>query len=75
MGKKSKIMQLIDCPRTKVRELPCITKENYFMDNIEKLVSVLRYMNETLFKKMCGRTAYLVRLLVYISAVKALVHF
>jgi hypothetical protein len=75
MGKKSKIMQLIDCPRTKVRELPCITKKNYSMDNIEKLVSVLRYVNKTLFKKICGRTTYLIRLLVYISAVKALVHF
>jgi hypothetical protein len=73
----SKMMQLIegDCLRTKVGELLHMTKVNCSMDNVEKLVLVLSIVNETLFGRRYERIAFLVRLLIHISIVKALMHF
>jgi hypothetical protein len=71
------MMQLVEgnCQRTEVGELPYITKVHYFMDNIKKLVSILRYMDETLFETKYKRIVHLIRILVQISAVTALMHF
>ena len=48
---KSEMMHLVkgDCLRTKVRELLCMTKIHFSMDNIEKFMPVLSYMDKTLF--------------------------
>jgi hypothetical protein len=64
-GKKSKMMKLVerDYLRTKVRELPHMTKVHCFMNNIEKLVSVFSYIDKTFFERII---TYLVSLLVQI---------
>jgi len=71
------MMQLVegDCSRTKVEELPHITKVHCFIDSINKLAPILGYIDENLFEKKYGRIAHLVRILVQISTVKALMHF
>jgi hypothetical protein len=71
------MMQLVEgnCQRTEVGELLHITKVHYFMDNIKKLVSVLGYIDETLFETKYKRIVHLIRILVQISAVMALMHF
>ena len=76
-GERSEMMQLVegDCSRTKVEELPPITKVQCSIDNIKKLVPILGYIDENLFEKKYGRIAYLLRIPVQISAVKALLHF
>jgi hypothetical protein len=64
-GKKSKMMKLVerDYLRTKVRELPHMTKVHCFMNNIEKLVSVFSYIDKTFFERII---THLVSLLVQI---------
>ena len=58
------MMQLVegDSLRTKVRELPHMTKVHYSMDNIKKLVSVMGYADETLFERKYTRIAHLIRI-------------
>jgi hypothetical protein len=58
------MIQLVegDYLRTKAGELPSMIKVYYLVNNMEKLVSVLGYMNETLSKKRYERIAHLVRL-------------
>jgi hypothetical protein len=67
-GKKSKMMKLVerDYLRTKVRELPHMTKVHCFMNNIEKLVSVFSYIDKTFFERRYGIITHLVRLPVQI---------
>jgi len=71
------MMQLVegDCSRTKVEELPHITKVHCSIDNIKKLAPILGYIDENLFEKKYGRIIHLIRIPVQISAVKALMHF
>jgi hypothetical protein len=47
------MMQLVEgnCLRTEIGELPHIVKVHYSIDNINKLVSVLRFMNETCLRE------------------------
>jgi len=52
-----------------------MTKVHYFVDNIKKLVSVLGYVNETLFERKYERIAHLIGIPVQILAVKTLMHF
>jgi hypothetical protein len=65
-GKKSKMMKLVerDYLRTKVRELPHMTKVHCFMNNIEKLVSIFSYIDKTFFERRYEIITHLVRLLV-----------
>jgi hypothetical protein len=58
--KKSKMMQLVErnFPRTKVRELPHMTKVHSSVNNMENLMSVLGYVDETLFKRRYERIAH-----------------
>jgi hypothetical protein len=74
---KSEMMQLAEghCPRTKAGELPYMNKVHCSINNMEKLVSIISYVDETLFEMMYERIAHLIRILVQISAVKALLHF
>jgi hypothetical protein len=76
-GERSEIMQLVegDCLRTKVEELPHITKVHCSIDRIKKLAPIVGYIDENLFEKRYGRITHLVRIHVQISAVKALIHF
>jgi hypothetical protein len=64
--KKFEIMQLAEgnCPRTKARELPYITKVHCSVNNMKKLGSIMGYMNETRFERMYMRIAHLIRILV-----------
>jgi hypothetical protein len=74
---KSKMMQLVEgnCLRTKAGELLHITKIHCSGNNLEKLVSIMGYMDETLFERMYGRITHLMRIMVQILVVKALLHF
>jgi hypothetical protein len=74
---KSKMMQLVEgnCLRTKARELLHITKVHCSINNLEKLVSIMGYMDETLFERMYGRITHLMRIMVQILVGKALLHF
>ncbi|KAL9334387.1 hypothetical protein Peur_074526 [Populus x canadensis] len=76
-GERSEMMQLVegDCSRTKVEELPHITRVHCSIDSIKKLVPIMGYIDENLFEKEYGRIAHLIRMPVQISAVKALMHF
>lgn len=58
--KKSKMMQLVErnFPRTKARELPHMTKVHSSVNNMENLMSVLGYVDETLFKRRYERIAH-----------------
>jgi len=71
------MIQLVegDCSRTKVEELQYITKIHCSIKNIKKLMSILGYVNETLFEKKYGIIAHLIRIPVQILVVKALMHF
>ena len=46
---KSEMIQLAEgnCPRTRAGELPHITKVHCFINNMEKLVSILGYLIST----------------------------
>jgi hypothetical protein len=59
--KKFEIMQLAEgnCPRTKARELPYITKVHCSINNMEKLVSIMSYIDETLFENMYEKITHL----------------
>jgi hypothetical protein len=48
------MMQLAErnCLRIKAGELPHITKVNYSINNIEKLVSIIGHVDETLFERL-----------------------
>jgi len=69
-GERFEMMQLVeeDCPMTEVGELSHMTKVYYSMDNIKKLVSVLEYVDETLFEKKYKRIAHLINISIQISA-------
>ena len=50
---KSEMMQLVegDCLRTKVEDLPHITKMHYSVYSIKKLAPIRGYIDENLFEK------------------------
>jgi len=74
---KSKMMQLVEGNylRTKAGELLHITKVHCSINNLEKLVSIMGYMDETLFERMYGRITHLMRIMVQILVGKTLLHF
>jgi len=76
-GKKSEMIQLVEgnCLRNKVEELPYITKVHCSINNMEKLVSIMSYIDETLFEKMYEKITHLKKIPVWISVVKASLHF
>jgi hypothetical protein len=63
-GERSEMIQLVkeDCLETKVGELTHMPKVHYFIDNIKKLVSVLRYVDEILFERKYGRIAHQIKI-------------
>jgi hypothetical protein len=60
-GQKSEMIQLVEgnCLRNKAEELPYITKVHYSINNMKKLVSVMSYIDETLFEKMYEKITHL----------------
>jgi hypothetical protein len=62
-------------PRTKAMELLNITKVHRSINNKEKLVSIIGYVDENLFERMYRRISHLIKILIQISVVKALLHF
>ena len=76
-GEKYEMMQLIegDCPRTKINELLHITTVHYSIENIKKLMTILGYVDETLFERKYGWIALLMKISIKMSLVKALIHF
>jgi hypothetical protein len=71
------MMQLAEgnYPRTKAMELPNITKVHHSINNKEKLVSIIGYVDENLFERMYRRISHLIKIPIQISVVKALLHF
>jgi len=71
------MMQLAEgnYPRTKAMELLNITKVHRSINNKEKLVSIIVYMDENLFERMYRRISHLIKIPIQISVVKALLHF
>jgi hypothetical protein len=59
--KKSEIIQLVEknFSRTKVGELPCIAKVYCSINNMLKLMSLIGYVEETLFERMYERITHL----------------
>jgi hypothetical protein len=72
-GQESELTQLVEgnCPRIDTRGLPHITKIN----DLEKLLPIMRYIDETKFERHCGRIEQLMRLLVQVIAIRALLDF
>jgi len=62
-------------PRTKAMELSNITKVHRSINNKEKLVSIIGYVDENLFERMYRRISHLIKIPIQISVVKALLHF
>ena len=56
-------------------ELPNITKVHRSINNKEKLVSIIGYVDENLFERMYRRISHLINIPIQISVVKALLHF
>jgi hypothetical protein len=71
------MMQLAEgnYPRTKAMELLNITKVHRSINNKEKLVSIIGYVDENLFERMYRRISHLIKIPIQISVVKALLHF
>jgi hypothetical protein len=71
------MMQLAEgnYPRTKAMELLNITKVHRSINNKEKLVSIIGYVDENLFERMYRRISHLIKIPIQISEVKALLHF
>jgi hypothetical protein len=71
------MMQLAEgnYPRTKAMELLNITKVHRSINNKEKLVSIIGYVDENLFERMYRRISHLINIPIQISVVKALLHF
>jgi len=63
-GERSEMMQLVerDCSRTKVEELPHITKVHCFIDSLKKLAPIMGYIDENLFEQKYGKIAHLIRI-------------
>jgi hypothetical protein len=40
------------CPRIDANRLPCITKINHMVNDLGKLLSIMGYVDETLFEDM-----------------------
>ena len=56
-------------------ELLNITKVHRSINNKEKLVSIIGYVDENLFERMYRRISHLIKIPIQISVVKALLHF
>ena len=50
------------CPRIDDSGLPCITKINHMVNDLGKLLSIMEYVDETLFERRYGRITQLMRL-------------
>ena len=69
---ESKLAQIAEekCPRIDVSGLPCITKINHMVNDLGKLLSIMEYVDETLFERRYGRVAQIMRLPVQAAAIK-----
>ena len=58
-GQESELAQIAErkCPRIDVSGLPCITKVNHMVNDLGKLLSIMEYVDETLFERRYGRIA------------------
>ena len=77
-GQESELTQVAkgNCSRINISTLPEITtKLNHTINDLEKLWSIMRYVDDTLFERQYGRIAQLMRLPLQIIAIKALVNF
>ena len=76
-GQESELTQVAEgkCPRIDASRLPGITKINHMVNDLGKLVSIMEYIDETIFERRYGRIAQLMRLPVQAAAIKALLNF
>jgi hypothetical protein len=76
-GQESELNQIAEgkCPRIDANRLPCITKINHMVNDLGKLLSIMGYVDETLFERRYGRIAQLMRLPIQATAIKALLNF
>jgi len=76
-GQESELTQVAEekCPRIDASRLPCITKINHMVNDLGKLLSIMKYIDETIFERRYGRIAQLMRLPVQAAAIKALLNF
>jgi len=74
---KSKLTQVVEgnCPRIDARGLPHITKINHVVNDLEKLLLIMEYVDETLFKRRYEKITQLMRLSIQATIVKALLNF
>ena len=76
-GQESELTQVAEgkCSRINISKLPEITKINHTINDLEKLWSIMGYVDDTLFERRYGRIAQLMRLPLQTAAIKALVTF
>lgn len=55
--------------------LLCITKINYMVNEVDKLLTIMGYINEILFERQYGSITQLMRLPVQAIAIKAFLSF
>ncbi|KAL9334366.1 hypothetical protein Peur_074505 [Populus x canadensis] len=62
-GQESELNQIAEgkCPRIDANRLPCITKINHMVNDLGKLLSIMGYVDETLFERRYGRITQLMR--------------
>jgi hypothetical protein len=63
------------CPRIDANRLPCITKINHMVNDLGKLLSIMGYVDKTLFERRYERIAQLMRLPIQATTIKALLNF
>jgi hypothetical protein len=76
-GQESELTQVAKgkCPRINISRLPEITKINHTVNDLEKLWSIMGYVDDTLFERRYGRIVQLMRLPLQTVAIKTLVTF
>jgi len=76
-GQEFELNQIAEgkCPRIDANRLPCITKINHMVNDLGKLLSIMGYVDETLFERRYGRIAQLIRLPIQATTIKALLSF
>jgi len=76
-GQESELTHVAEgkCPRIDASNLPCITKINHMVNDLGKLLSIMEYIDETIFERRYGRIAQLMRLPVQAATIKALLNF
>jgi hypothetical protein len=74
---KSELTQVVEgnCLRIDACGLPHITKINHMVNDLEKLLLIMGYVDETLFERRYERITQLMRLSIQAATVKALLNF